>query len=167
MGKGLKGREMKDKFDKSVSKALQFAARLHTARRGEKLSALGLFPGQDVALQSLHHQGSMAMSELATALQVKPPTVSKMISRLAAQGFVERAGSEGDARQVYVTLTGKGAETAATLASQWSETEEEMLSKLDGKERKQLRRLLRKVAKTLSRTTDAVADDAEDETEEG
>jgi DNA-binding MarR family transcriptional regulator len=158
---------MKDRFDKSVSKALQFAARLHTARRGEKLSALGLFPGQDVALQSLHQQGSMAMSELATALQVKPPTVSKMITRLSAQGFVERAGSEGDARQVYVTLTDKGAETARVLSSQWSETEEEMLSRLDGKERKQLRRLLRKVAKALSRTTDAGQDEVEDEADEG
>ena len=158
---------MKDRFDKSVSKALQFAARLHTARRGEKLSAMGLFPGQDVALQALHHQGSMAMSELATALQVKPPTVSKMISRLSAQGFVERSGGESDARQVYVKLTERGAETAAQLASQWSETEEEMLSRLDGKERKQLRRLLRKVAKTLSRTTDASHEDAEEEPEEG
>jgi DNA-binding MarR family transcriptional regulator len=157
---------MKDKFDKSVSKALQFAARLHTARRGEKLSALGLFPGQDVALQSLHHHGSMAMSELATALQVKPPTVSKMISRLSAQGFVERSGGESDARQVYVKLTERGAETAAMLASQWSETEEEMLARLDGKERKQLRRLLRKVAKTLSKSVDVATDDADEEAED-
>jgi MarR family transcriptional regulator, transcriptional regulator for hemolysin len=157
---------MKDKFDKSVSKALQLAARLHTARRGEKLSSLGLFPGQDVALQSLHYQGTMSMSELATALQVKPPTVSKMISRMSAQKFVERAGSDGDARQVYVSLTEKGSEAAKSLAAQWSETEEEMLARLDGKERKQLRKLLRKVAKTLSKTIDALPDDPDDEQDE-
>lgn len=157
---------MKDKFDKSVGKALQHAARLHTARRGERLVGLGLFPGQDVALQALAQGGSMPMSELAHALQVKPPTVSKMISRMAAQGFVERAGSEGDARQVYVTLTAKGTETAQNLIGQWTETEEEMLSRLDGKERKQLRKLLRKVAKTLSKTVDAAADDAEDDADE-
>jgi DNA-binding MarR family transcriptional regulator len=154
---------MKDKFDKSVSKALQLAARLHTARRGEKLSALGLFPGQDVALQALFHQGAMSMSELAAMLQVKPPTVSKMISRMSAQNFVERAGSEGDARQVYVSLTEKGAETAKALASQWSDTEEEMLARLDSKERKQLRKLLRKVAKTLSKSVDTMPDDPDDE----
>jgi DNA-binding MarR family transcriptional regulator len=154
---------MKDKFDKSVGKALQLAARLHTARRGEKLSGLGLFPGQDVALQSLHHHGSMAMSELAAALQVKPPTVSKMVSRMSAQGFVERSGNGGDARQVHVTLTSKGEEAAKTLASHWSEAEEEMLARLDGKERKQLRRLLRKVGKTLSKSVDSVADDPEEE----
>ncbi len=158
---------MKDKFDKSVGKALQLAARLHTARRAEKLTALGLFPGQDVALQALSQGGSMPMSELAAALQVKPPTVSKMISRMSAQGFVERAGSEGDARQVYVALTPKGVEAAAMLAGQWSETEEEMLIRLDGKERKQLRKLLRKVAKTLSKSVDPAGDEAEDEADEG
>jgi DNA-binding MarR family transcriptional regulator len=158
---------MKDKFDKSVGKALQLAARLHTARRSEKLSGLGLFAGQDVALQSLHHHGSMAMSELAAALQVKPPTVSKMVSRMSAQGFVERSGNGNDARQVHVALTPKGDETARALASHWSEAEEEMLARLDGKERKQLRRLLRKVGKTLSKSVDATVEDAEDEQEDG
>lgn len=157
---------MKDKFDKSVGKVLQLAARLHTSRRAEKLSLLGLFPGQEIALQALHHQQSMSMSELAAALQVKPPTVSKMVSRLGAQGFVERAGRDGDARQVHVSLTPKGHETALSLSGQWQETEDEMLDKLDAKERKQLRKLLRRVTKTFSKVSDAGADEADDEADD-
>ena len=157
---------MKDKFDKSVGKVLQLAARLHTSRRAEKLSALGLFPGQEIALQALAHQPSMSMSALASALQVKPPTVSKMVSRLGVQGFVERAGSDDDARQVHVSLTSKGQEAAKALSGQWQETEEGMLARLDAKERKQLRKLLRRVTKTLSKATDAGNDDNEDDAED-
>jgi MarR family transcriptional regulator, transcriptional regulator for hemolysin len=154
---------MKDKFDKSVGKILQLAARLHTARRAEKLALLGLFPGQEIALQALAHNSVMSMSELAASLQVKPPTVSKMMSRLGAQGFVERTGNGSDARQVHVSLTSKGQDAAKALAGQWQETEEEMLSRLDGKERKQLRKLLRRVAKALSKNVDTPGDEAEDE----
>jgi MarR family transcriptional regulator, transcriptional regulator for hemolysin len=161
---------MKDKFDKSVGKVLQLAARLHTSRRAEKLAAMGLFPGQEIALQALAHHKSMSMSELAATLQVKPPTVSKMITRLGVQGFVARTGSDGDARQVHVSLTEKGRESAAALSGQWQETEEDMLAKLDAKERKQLRKLLRRVTKGLAKSTDATrdepGDDADDEAEE-
>ncbi len=165
---------MKDKFDKSVGKVLLLAARLHTARRAEKLAALGLFPGQEIALQALAHKSggsdaashSMAMSELAKALQVKPPTVSKMVSRMAAQGFVERSGHGSDARQVHVTLTGKGADAAKTLSSQWQDTEDDMLARLDAKERKQLRKLLRRITKTLSKSLDAAGDENDDEADD-
>jgi MarR family transcriptional regulator, transcriptional regulator for hemolysin len=158
---------MKDKFDKSVGKVLQLAARLHTSRRAEKLAALGLFPGQEIALQALAHHTTMSMSALATVLQVKPPTVSKMISRLGAQGFVERAGSDDDARQVHVSLTEKGQDAAKALSGQWQETEEDMLARLDAKERKQLRKLLRRIAKSMSKSSDAAGDEPDDETEEG
>ena len=161
-----RGSMMKDKIDKSVGKVLQLAARLHTSRRAEKLSSLGLFPGQEIALQALAHQPIMSMSELASALQVKPPTVSKMISRLSVQGFVERAGSDDDARQVKVSLTGKGQDAAKVLSGQWQETEDSMLSRLDAKERKQLRKLLRRVTKNLVKSTDATGNDADDDSDD-
>lgn len=153
---------MKDRIDKSVGKVLLLAARLHTARRAEKLVALGLFAGQDIALQALAVRGPLAMSELAGILQVKPPTVSKMVSRLGAQGFVERSENGADARQVHVALTTQGTETAKALGQQWQEVEDDMLARLDSKERKQLRKLLRRIAKSLGKTLDASEDDAED-----
>ena len=48
------------------------------------------------------------MSDLAATLGVQPPTVTKMISRLAAQDYVERRASTGDGRQALVFLTERG-----------------------------------------------------------
>ncbi|OYX00190.1 MAG: hypothetical protein B7Z14_09755 [Bosea sp. 32-68-6] len=109
-------------LEKSVGRALLVTARLHRARMGERLNALGLFPGQEQALKALQ-PAPMTMGELASLLRVKPPTVSKTIGR-------------------------------------WTQVEEELLDRLDGKERKQLRRLLRKAAKGLSKAGVDV-DDAE------
>ena len=54
-------------------------------------------------------------------------------------------------RLVQVALTEAGQKTAAELDAVWNDVEEELLDKLDGKERKQLRKLLRKAAKGLSK----------------
>jgi MarR family transcriptional regulator, transcriptional regulator for hemolysin len=160
----IKGTGVKDKIEKSVGRVLLLAARLHTSRRAERLAVLGLFPGQEIALQALAARGAMTMGDLADALDVKPPTVSKMIGRLATQSLVARSGAGQDGRQVRVALTIDGEEKVRQLGSQWQDVEDEMLAKLDQKERKQLRKLLRRVSKSLGKTvTSAEEDEAEEE----
>ncbi|GAU82452.1 transcriptional regulator of MarR family [Bosea sp. BIWAKO-01] len=144
------------------------AARLHRARMGERLNGLGLFPGQEQALKALQ-PAPMTMGELATLLRVKPPTVSKTIGRLSLQGLVTREGGSRDGRLVQVALTEHGQTTAAALDAVWNQVEDELLEKLDAKERKQLRKLLRKASKGLSKAgaeidePDADGDEAEAE----
>lgn len=137
-------------LEKSVGRALLVTARLHRSRMGEKLNGLGLFPGQEQALKALQ-PAPMTMGELASLLRVKPPTVSKTIGRLSLQGLVTREGGNRDGRLVQVALTETGQKTAAELDAVWNDVEEELLDKLDSKERKQLRKLLRKAAKGLSK----------------
>ncbi|KFC63672.1 putative transcriptional regulatory protein, MarR family [Bosea sp. LC85] len=159
---------MTKSLEKSVGRALLVAARLHRARMGERLNGLGLFPGQEQALKALQ-PAPMTMGELATLLRVKPPTVSKTIGRLSLQGLVTREGGSRDGRLVQVALTEHGQKTAAALDAVWNQVEDELLEKLDAKERKQLRKLLRKASKGLSKAgaeidePDADADDAEAE----
>lgn len=141
---------MTKSLEKSVGRALLVTARLHRARMGERLNALGLFPGQEQALKALQ-AAPMTMGELATLLRVKPPTVSKTIGRLSLQGLVTREGGSRDGRLVQVALTDAGRETALSLDAVWTEVENDLLDKLDAKERKQLRKLLRKAAKGLSK----------------
>lgn len=161
---------MPDKTDKSIGRALSYAARLHRARLGERLSTLGLFPGQEVALQELAHHDAMTMGDLAAALKVKPPTISKTIGRLSSQGLVTRVSSGRDARLVQVALTETGKDKVRDLAGVWEDVEKELLSKLDSKESKLLRKLLRRAAKGLAKgivksgsNTDALPDDEDDE----
>lgn len=151
-------------LEKSVGRALLVTARLHRARMGERLNGLGLFPGQEQALKALQ-PAPMTMGELASLLRVKPPTVSKTIGRLSLQGLVTREGGNRDGRLVQVALTESGHKTAAELDAVWNQVEDELLDKLDSKERKQLRKLLRKAAKGLSKAG-ADAEDADAEAEE-
>jgi MarR family transcriptional regulator, transcriptional regulator for hemolysin len=154
---------VKDKIEKSVGRVLLLAARLHTSRRAERLAVLGLFPGQEIALQALSSHGAMTMGDLADALDVKPPTVSKMIGRLAAQSLVTRSGAGKDGRQVRVALTTEGEDKVKQLGNQWHDVEEEMLAKLDPKERKQLRKMLRRISKSLGKSVTSVEEDEADE----
>ena len=140
-------------IEKSVGRALLVAARLHRSRMGERLTALGLFPGQEQALKALQ-PAPMTMGELASLLRVKPPTVSKTIGRLSLQGLVMREGGNRDGQQ-----------KAAELDALWNEVEDELLDRLDSKERKQLRKLLRKAAKGLSKAG-AEPDEAEADLDE-
>lgn len=142
---------MSDKTDKSIGRALAYAARLHRARLGEKLTGLGLFPGQEVALQELARLSPMTMGDLAAALRVKPPTISKTIGRLSAQGLVARVGGGNDARLVQVALTETGEAKVRELAGIWEGVEKELVSKLDSKEARLLRKFLRRAAKGLTK----------------
>lgn len=148
---------MTKSLEKSVGRALLVTARLHRARMGERLNALGLFPGQEQALKALQ-PAPMTMGELAALLRVKPPTVSKTIGRLSLQGLVTREGGSRDGRLVQVALTEAGQKTALALDAVWTQVEDELLERLDSKERRQLRKLLRKAAKGLSKAGAEVED---------
>ncbi len=154
---------MTGKSDKSIGRLLVLASRLHRARIGEKLQALGLFPGQEQVLEVLAQDGAMPMGELASRLSVRPPTVSKTIARLSAQGLVQRSADGDDARLVKVALTEEGERRTQALSGLVEEIEDEMLGDFDGKERKRLRKLLRKAVKALGKANGRAS--AEDEAE--
>ncbi len=141
---------MGGKDGKNVGRWLILASRLHRVRIGEKLQALGLFPGQEQVLEALAATDGMPMGELAERLSVRPPTVSKTIARLSAQGLVRRAAVGGDGRLVRVEITPEGREKVEAFRHMLAEVEDEMLSDLDGKEARRLRKLLKKVARTLA-----------------
>ena len=178
---------MKHPGEKSVGWVLMRAARLHRARMGEKLVALGLYPGQEQVLQALATQSAdeaadksgstangnappsgMSMGELAAILQVRPPTASKTVSRLSAMGLVARQERDRDGRVVRVALTEAGRARAEAITGLWDEVEDELLAGLDAKDRKRLRKLLRKAGRNLARLAsadDAALADGDDEDE--
>jgi DNA-binding MarR family transcriptional regulator len=139
----------------SVGWPLIHAARLHRTRINSKLTHLSLFAGQEQVLQALSATESLTITELADILRVRPPTVSKMVTRLAMAGLTERHGGPDDARIVQVRLTHEGRRKAASVAELWNEVEGELLKGLERKERKRLRKMLRKVAKNLAVVTGA------------
>ena len=144
-------------YKKSVTFRLAQTAKAHRSRAGIHLSRIGLHPGQEAVLKILSENDGQTMSQLAAVLSVQPPTVTKMVTRLSAQGFLRRAASETDGRLARVFLTDEGRALVETVDRSWTRLERAALAGLDEKDRKKLRKLLRQVEKNLgSRTVEEV-----------
>jgi MarR family transcriptional regulator, organic hydroperoxide resistance regulator len=134
---------------RTVTHRLAQAAHAYRVRAGGQLSRIGLHSGQEGLLKALSADDGMSMSDLAASLGVQPPTITKMISRLAAQDYVERRASSGDGRQAEVFLTERGKRAIAGIDKLWKRVEKTALADIDDKDRKRLRKLLRQVERNL------------------
>jgi len=151
---------------RTVTHRLVQAARAYRVRAGGQLSRIGLHPGQEALLKALAAADGMTMSELAAALGVQPPTITKMISRLAAQDYVERRASTGDGRQAHVFLTERGTHAIAMIDKIWKRMEKTALANIEDRDRKRLKKLLRQVERNLDASGDLPTDGV-DEPEAG
>ena len=141
---------MKHPGRKSIGFQLVLAARLHRTRMATLLGEIGLFPGQEQALQVLaQHPDGLSMGDLSRTLHVRPPTASKTIARLAAQGLVERDARGDDGRVVKVRLTATGIEKLERIEMATVQLEAELAELFDNKEAKRLRKSLRRIARQL------------------
>lgn len=147
-------------YKKSITFRLLQAAKAQRARSGAHLMRIGLHPGQELVLKVLADGDGRTMSQLALALGVQPPTVTKMVTRLSSQGYVRRQVSDSDGRLARVYLTETGRELVLSVDKAWKRLEREAMSGLDDKDRKKLRKMLRQVEKNLSISVD---DDPEHE----
>ena len=145
---------------KTVTHRLSQAARATRLYAGGHLATVGLHPGQEGVLKALSEIDGQSMGDLATMLSVKAPTVTKMVARLAAQGYVDRRASKGDGREVHVFLTDRGREAVASVDRIIKRVEKRALSGIEEKERRRLRRLLRTVERNLG-VADAPIDDSD------
>jgi DNA-binding MarR family transcriptional regulator len=72
------------------------------------LEPLGLTYPQYLVMLVLWQADRQTVSEIGARLYLDSATLTPMLKRLEAQGFVARARSEDDERQVIVSLTGTG-----------------------------------------------------------
>jgi DNA-binding MarR family transcriptional regulator len=64
--------------------------------------------GQLAALRTLERHGPMTPSELAAHEKVQPPSITRIVARLAELGYVTRTPDPGDRRQVVVAASPAG-----------------------------------------------------------
>jgi DNA-binding MarR family transcriptional regulator len=134
---------------RTVTHRLAQAAHAYRVRAGSRLARIDLHSGQEALLKALDESDGQSMSDLAASLGVQPPTVTKMISRLAAQDYVERKAAPGDARQSLVSLTERGRRAIAMIDKVWKRIEKDAVAGLDDKDRKRLRKLLHQIERNL------------------
>ncbi|KFB09058.1 MarR family winged helix-turn-helix transcriptional regulator [Nitratireductor basaltis] len=142
---------------------LQAAARLSRTSLAQKLLDQGLYAGQDKIMLALYQENGQTPSQLAERLGVRPPTITKTINRLAAQGFLEKRASQEDARRAHVFLTENGEQAIRAIEKSVRKTEKQALKSLDKKEQKQLVKMLARIEANLSDREITVEEDMEEE----
>jgi DNA-binding MarR family transcriptional regulator len=130
--------------------SLQNTARNSRTHMARQLLSTGLYAGQESIMDLLAAQDGQTLGQLAAALGVRPPTVTKSVSRLQEQEFVERRASETDARQIHVWLTEKGRALLENMHRAIRDAEARALDGIKKKERKQLARILAQIDANLN-----------------
>ena len=126
---------------------LTLAARAVRTAFTAELSQMGLHAGQETVLLTIAEQDGIALRSLADALAVRPPTITKTIARLSAQGLVEKRAD--DARQSHVFLTDAGRAIVGDLEKVRKRVQKAALNDFGDKERKALRKFLKRVETNL------------------
>jgi DNA-binding MarR family transcriptional regulator len=92
----------------------QIADRLHSAaihllrRVRRQDTAMGEGPARLSALSVLVFGGPMSLGQLAAAEQVKPPTMTRIVTGLEKAKLAERVSDPADARRLQIRATPRG-----------------------------------------------------------
>ncbi|WP_043659613.1 MarR family winged helix-turn-helix transcriptional regulator [Nocardia thailandica] len=100
-------------LDEQLCFPLYAASRAMTAVYRPKLEKLGLTYPQYLVMLALWERDEQTVGELCHALALDSGTLSPLLKRLEAGGFVHRRRSTADERRVEVALTGTGQELRA------------------------------------------------------
>lgn len=101
--------------------------------------------GQIRVLMMLNRHDGMSQKRLTEHLELQPGSVSELISKLEASGYVVKEISEEDRRNVNLYLTEEGKKAAEQAKQERKQKVEEMFVCLDEQEKNQLLQLLGKL----------------------
>lgn len=100
-------------LENQVCFGLAVAARSVIALYRPVLEPLNLTHPQYLVMLALWEREPRSVKELSDALQLEPATLSPLLKRLEANGYVERRRNAADERALEVTLTSAGRELRA------------------------------------------------------
>src|SRR6476646_4118818 len=122
----------------------ELAARIHSAalhllrRLAHEDRATGVSPARLSALSVLVFGGPRTIGALAAAEGVTPPTMTRLVAALVADGLVERLEEPGDRRAVMLQASPAGRATLLAGRDRRVTTLSAMLAPLTPKERRRL-----------------------------
>ncbi|MEW2506479.1 MarR family winged helix-turn-helix transcriptional regulator [Amycolatopsis sp. CA-161197] len=96
------------KLDRQVCFALSVASRSVIAVYRPLLEPYGLTHPQYLVMLALWEKAPRSVKDLGAALRHEPATLSPLLKRLEAMGYVTRGRKASDERQLTVELTEKG-----------------------------------------------------------
>ncbi len=103
------------------------------------------FRGRGRILNALAREDGLSQRLLAERLEIRPQSLSETIVKLCEEGFVTRATSEQDKREILVFITEEGRVRASEIRARREAFAAEFFSVLTEEEKKQLRDILIKL----------------------
>lgn len=110
------------------------------------LRAAGLSSIEWRALAALHDGEPLTVSQLAQQILSKQPTVTKLVQRMAEQGWLVLHADANDQRRTLVSATASGRRLVRPLVDEARQHEARMLRALGPAEQLALKKLLEKLA---------------------
>jgi len=136
--------------EREVADRLHSAA-IHLLRRARRTDPLtGVSPAQLSALSVLM-SGPKTLGDLAAAEQVRPPTMSRLVSEMERAGIARKVTDRDDARVIRVHATPKGLRALSRGRSMRIEAIERLMSELDADELGDVERAVGAIEKLLGR----------------
>ena len=134
--------------EREVADRLHSAA-IHLLRRARRTDPLtGVSPAQLSALSVLM-SGPKTLGDLAAAEQVRPPTMSRLVSEMERAGVARKVTDRDDARVIRVHATPKGLRALSRGRAMRIEAIERLMSELDADELGDVERAVGAIEKLL------------------
>lgn len=144
-----------------VMSRLQSAARFSRTALAARLNGHGFYAGQDQIMLALDQEDGQTPGQLAVRLGVRPPTITKTINRLQAQGVLDKQPSKDDARQAHIFLTEQGRDAIRAIEKSVRKVDKVAFQGFDKKEQKALAKFLSRIEANLAGTVVEADDDTD------
>ena len=114
-------------------------------------AATGVPPARLSALSVIVFGGPVSLNDLARAEQVRPPTMSRIVDALEAEGLARRRTNQQDRRAVLIEATARGAAILKQGRKRRVRFLAAHLRRLSGEELKQIESAVAAIQKALQR----------------
>lgn len=139
-----------DELSARVFRAFLRALRLHRQFMIATLADHDSHSGQAICLRFLSANDGITQRDLADALHLARPTVTKMLQAMEKVGLVERRADEADQRLTRVRLTAAGRKLEVELRTVSAALVNKTIGALNERDRGELERLLDALSGNIS-----------------
>ncbi|QWV93793.1 MarR family transcriptional regulator [Geomonas oryzisoli] len=115
----------------------------------KRLGIEGLAPSHGAILYHLFNNEEVTMKDLAKAVRRDKSTVTALVGKLVANGYVDKVSSTLDQRTVYVKLSQRGQALQPVFEEVSRNLIDQMWRGVDDAEQRELVRLLKKIRANL------------------
>jgi DNA-binding MarR family transcriptional regulator len=139
-----------DELSLAAFRGFIHALRLHRRHMLTTLAEHGFHLGQAWCLRELSENDGITQRDLAEALHLARPTVTRMLQGMEKAGLVARSADENDQRLVRVTLTAAGRKLEGEMRRISADYVEQTIGTLSERDRRELARLLEELAASIA-----------------